>query len=85
MGQYHHSRLGVRRPKSVYALPAEVDLQQPWTEFYPYPLVGTSIIFTVVIPTALAIEGEGLAKGPYRKKHSSEARTCNGGLQIQTN
>ena len=27
----------------------EVDLEQPWSDFDPYPLVGNSIIFTMVI------------------------------------
>jgi len=56
---FSSSWLGVSQPKPfVYRLPAEiqlllekgkVDLNQPLTYLRPYPLVGTSIIYTVVI------------------------------------
>ena len=33
----------------------EVDLQQPWNDLNPYPVVGTSIIYTVVLQSQIGV------------------------------
>ena len=63
----------------------KVDLQQPWTDHDPnYPLVGTSIIFTMVFWSHISyLEWEAHWR-PIPEKHlaSSEAQTFNSFVPI---
>ena len=45
----------------------EVDLLQPWSDFDPNPLVGSSIFLVWLSEPTLAIWSERLAQGPYQK------------------
>jgi len=56
----HHS------PKLGYTYREEVALLQPWSDFDPYPLVGTSIFYRIPKPRQQFWD-DRLAKDPYQK------------------
>ena len=58
-------------------------LLQPWSNFDPNPLVGTSILLARWSEPTLAIWSERLAKGPYQKNTTPAVRLEPAILRLQ--